>query len=193
MEVAVPQERAFTRFTTELGAWWPAEYTWSQQALEEIAMQPRQGGWCFELGPHGFRIQQTRIMRRLPGEANGIAFLIASETGIEPSGTLTFKLRDTGRLVIEAEGLQLLIHFDGADHKAMELPLGLPDLPGVRLTDRGIKRASHGNTIAPADVADPVEGWSRGKARLLDSAGSRLLGIAESHGNGLLHPVIVLV
>jgi tRNA pseudouridine55 synthase len=69
----------------------------------------------------------------------------------------------------------------------------LPDLPGVRLTDRGIKRASHGNTIAPADVAEPVEGWSRGKARLLDSAGSRLLGIAESHGNGLLHPVIVLV
>jgi hypothetical protein len=92
--------------------------TETRQLIEQVVAAAN-----IELGPHGFRIQQTRIMRRLPGEANGIAFLIASETGIEPSGTLTFKLRDTGRLVIEAEGLQLLIHFDGADHKALELPL----------------------------------------------------------------------
>jgi hypothetical protein len=76
-----------------------------------------------ELGPHGFRIQQTRILRRLPGEANGVAYLIASETGIEPSGTLTFKLRDSGRLRIEAEGLPLLIRFDGTDRKELEMPL----------------------------------------------------------------------
>jgi hypothetical protein len=76
-----------------------------------------------ELGPHGFRIQPTRILRRLPGEANGVAYLIASETGIEPSGTLTFKLRDSGALRIEAEGLPLVIRFDGADHEALEMPL----------------------------------------------------------------------
>lgn len=76
-----------------------------------------------ELGPHGFRIQPTRIMRRLPGEANGAAWLIASETGIEPSGTLTFKLRDSGRLRIEAEGMQLAIRFDGDDVRVLELPL----------------------------------------------------------------------
>jgi hypothetical protein len=76
-----------------------------------------------ELGPHGFRIQQARILRRLPGEANGVAYLIASETGIEPSGTLTFKLRDTGHLRIEAEGLALKIHFNGAEHEQLELPL----------------------------------------------------------------------
>ena len=68
----------------------------------------------------------------------------------------------------------------------------LPDLPGVRLTDRGARRASHGNTLAPGDVAAPVETWRGGRTRLLDSAG-RLLGIAESQDNGLLHPVIVLV
>lgn len=76
-----------------------------------------------ELGPHGFCIQPTRLMRRLPGEVNGVAFLIASETGIEPSGTLTFKLRDTGRLRIEAEGLPLLIRFAGEDRKELEMPL----------------------------------------------------------------------
>jgi hypothetical protein len=76
-----------------------------------------------ELGPHGFRIQPKRIMRRLPGEANGSAWLIASESGIEPGGMLTFKLRDSGRLIIEAEGMQLAIHFDGEDFKALEMPL----------------------------------------------------------------------
>ena len=59
--VALAQERAFTRFTTELGAWWPAEYTWSQQVLEEIGMEPRVGGWCFELGPGGFRLDWGRV------------------------------------------------------------------------------------------------------------------------------------
>jgi len=73
-----------------------------------------------ELGPHGFRLQEVRTLRLLPGEIAGIAFLIASESGIEPSGTLSFKLRDTGRIRIEAEGLPLRIHFDGADRDRLE-------------------------------------------------------------------------
>ncbi len=73
-----------------------------------------------ELGPHGFRIQEVRSLRLLPGEITGVAFLIASELGIEPSGTLTFKLRDTGRIRIEAEGLPLRIRFDGADRDMIE-------------------------------------------------------------------------
>lgn len=76
-----------------------------------------------ELGPHGFRLQPTRTLRQLPGEANGVAYKVASESGIEPGGTLTFKLRDTGRLRIEAEGLPLLIRFGGAAHKELEMPL----------------------------------------------------------------------
>lgn len=76
-----------------------------------------------ELGPHGFRIQPAKILRLLPGEANGIAFLVASESGIEPSGLLTFKLRDTGLLRIEAEGLQLLLSFNDCDHEWLEMPL----------------------------------------------------------------------
>jgi hypothetical protein len=73
-----------------------------------------------ELGPHGFRLQEVRTLRLLPGEITGVAFLIASESGIEPSGTLTFKLRDSGRIRIEAEGLPLRIRFDGADRDMIE-------------------------------------------------------------------------
>src|SRR5579871_480635 len=73
-----------------------------------------------ELGPHGFRLQEVRTLRLLPGEITGAALLIASESGIEPSGTLTFKLRDTGHIRIEAEGLPLRIRFDGADRERLE-------------------------------------------------------------------------
>jgi hypothetical protein len=90
----------------------------TRQLIDQVV-----GAANIELGPHGFRIQPTRILRRLPGEANGVAYKIASESGIEPGGMLTFKLRDTGRLRIEAEGLQLMIHFDGTDRKELEMPL----------------------------------------------------------------------
>jgi len=73
-----------------------------------------------ELGPHGFRLQEVRTLRLLPGEVTGAAFLIASQSGIEPNGTLTFKLRDSGRIRIEAEGLSLRIRHDGADHDSLE-------------------------------------------------------------------------
>ena len=92
----------------------------TRQLLDQVV-----GAANIELGPHGFRIQPTRIMRRLPGEANGVAYKIASESGIEPGGMLTFKLRDTGKLRIEAEGLQLMIQFDGAERKELEIPLEL--------------------------------------------------------------------
>ncbi len=90
----------------------------TRQLIEQVVAAAN-----IELGPHGFRIQPTRIMRRLPGEMNGVAYLIASETGIEPNGTLTFKLRDTGRLRIEADGLPLLLRFEDADHERLEMPL----------------------------------------------------------------------
>jgi tRNA pseudouridine55 synthase len=83
-------------------------------------------------------------------------------------------------------------HQEAAAAYLVPLERLLPDLPGVRLTDRGAKRASHGNTLAPEDIAAPLTAWKSGRARLLDSAG-RLLGIAEPRENGLLHPVIVLV
>jgi len=77
------------------------------------------------------------------------------------------------------------------------LPLGvlLHHLPGVVLNERGVRRATHGNDVAPGDLAAAASPDPPGQAqrwRLLDEAGT-LLGIAERGPAGLLHPVIVLV
>ena len=84
----------------------------------------------------------------------------------------------------------------------------LPELPFVVLTERGVRRASHGNWLGTADLEeglspflDPEKGdcppYSGRKGdsppfRLLDGDG-RLVGIAEPRADGLLHPVVVLV
>jgi tRNA pseudouridine55 synthase len=75
----------------------------------------------------------------------------------------------------------------------------LPHVPHVVLGERGVRRASHGNDVGPADLAAPGP-WSDGstagadarRVRLLDTTGT-LLGIAERTPDGLLHPVVVLV
>ena len=76
----------------------------------------------------------------------------------------------------------------------------LTHLPAVVVSDLGAKRTGHGSALGPDDVqgAFPEAGGSPGsgsgdsRLRLLDCAGA-LLGLAERGGDGLLHPVVVLV
>ena len=68
----------------------------------------------------------------------------------------------------------------------------LPDLPSVRLSERGVTRVSHGNHVGPAEflVVDTL--GTNGKVRLLDADG-QLLAIANAGPDGLLRPAVVLV
>ena len=86
---------------------------------------------------------------------------------------------------------------EGTDAAARLVPLDalLPELPGVVVTERGARRAAHGNPIGLSD-ASPAAGVGRAataaRIRLLDADG-RLLAIAEPDAAGALHPRIVLV
>jgi Domain of unknown function (DUF4394) len=59
--VNLAPEQAFDLFARRLGAWWPPEYSWSQDVLDEIGIEPHEGGMCFERGPHGFRCDWGRV------------------------------------------------------------------------------------------------------------------------------------
>lgn len=59
---AASPEHAWRVFTEQIGAWWPPEYTWSGDALVAMQIDPREGGLCTELGPHGFRCDWGRII-----------------------------------------------------------------------------------------------------------------------------------
>jgi uncharacterized protein YndB with AHSA1/START domain len=60
--VPLPPEEAFRLFGPGLQRWWPREYTWGQEALDAIAIEPREGGFCYERGPHGFRCDWGRVL-----------------------------------------------------------------------------------------------------------------------------------
>ena len=67
----------------------------------------------------------------------------------------------------------------------------LPALPPVTVTERGARRAAHGNALAPDDLVRP-RAAAAAHVRVLDPGGT-LIGIAEETAAGLLHPVVVLV
>jgi uncharacterized protein YndB with AHSA1/START domain len=48
IEVRTPIEAAFTCFVDDIGEWWPPEYTWAEEDLARIAIEPKQGGRCYE-------------------------------------------------------------------------------------------------------------------------------------------------
>jgi tRNA pseudouridine55 synthase len=70
----------------------------------------------------------------------------------------------------------------------------LPAIPSVSLTEAGTIRARHGNALHPGDwVGDlPEIAPENARVRLL-AADGQLLGLADPHPGGLLHPAVVLV
>lgn len=62
VEVEIDREGAFSKFLNEFNEWWPREYTWSQDNLEEIRIEGKKDGLCTEIGPYGFRCDWGRVM-----------------------------------------------------------------------------------------------------------------------------------
>ena len=68
----------------------------------------------------------------------------------------------------------------------------LADMPAVTATDEGIRRVTNGNTLAPAHLGTLLaDRQADHRFRILDASGG-LLSVAESRGDGLLHPLLVL-
>lgn len=64
--VNAPLDRAFDFFVKDFNKWWPTEYTWSQNVLDTIAIEPHEGGRCFERGPNKFECDWGRVLKFNP-------------------------------------------------------------------------------------------------------------------------------
>jgi uncharacterized protein YndB with AHSA1/START domain len=85
LDVALPAERAFAFFTQHFAMWWPRECTWSQDVLEDIGIEPREGGLCYEHGPHGFRCDWGRVLSWGPPHHLVLAWQISPRREPEPN------------------------------------------------------------------------------------------------------------
>ena len=61
LKIDVPAKKALNKFVNEFNEWWPKEYTWSQDTLKEIRIEPKTNGLCTEIGPNGFRCDWGRV------------------------------------------------------------------------------------------------------------------------------------
>ncbi len=82
--VPASAEHAFAVFTEDLGTWWPPAFTWSQGVLDHVAMEPGEGGLCYERGPHGFRIDWGRVLAWEPPHRLVFSWQISPERVPEP-------------------------------------------------------------------------------------------------------------
>jgi uncharacterized protein YndB with AHSA1/START domain len=84
-DVPIAPDEAFALFTTGLGSWWPREFSWSQDVLEEIGMETHEGGFLYETGPHGLRLDWGRVLTWAPPGKLVFSWQISPERVPEPN------------------------------------------------------------------------------------------------------------
>jgi uncharacterized protein YndB with AHSA1/START domain len=133
--VPFPPERAFTLFTEGMTSWWPPEYTWAQATLEQIAIEPHEGGHCFERGPHGFRCDWGRVVTCEPPARIAFTWQITAQRVPQPDASRASLVEV--RFTPDGDGTRVELahrhfsrHGEGADsyEAAMSSPQGWPYL-----------------------------------------------------------------
>ena len=77
LKIGIPSNLAFQKFVNEFNEWWPKEYTWSQDKLEEIKIDNRKNGLCTEIGPNGFRCDWGTIIEFTENETISLKWQIS--------------------------------------------------------------------------------------------------------------------
>lgn len=134
VQVELPSEAAFQRFTEGLGEWWPPAYTWSGESLVEIAMEPGKGGRCYEPGPEGLQCDWGRVKVWEPPERVVFSWQISPSRVPVPDPekasqvSVIFDELGPGRTKVTFEHRDFANHGEGAAgyRQAMAAPEGWP-------------------------------------------------------------------
>lgn len=134
MTVPLSVERAYTLFTEELASWWPTEYTWAQDVLETIAIEPGENGRCFERGPHNFECDWGRVLIWEPPNRLMFTWQISPRREPEPNPAkaskveVRFEVEASASTHVQFEHRGLDRHGEGAAdyHSALDSPQGWP-------------------------------------------------------------------
>jgi hypothetical protein len=130
VEVALSSEYAITKFVNEFNDWWPKEYTWSQDKLVEITIDPKKDGLCTEIGPHGFRCDWGRVTN-INKNSISLKWQISPKREPQPdpekSSDLFIEFEgDATQTIVKLEHFNIDKHGDGSDgfFKAMNAKEG---------------------------------------------------------------------
>ncbi|WP_373049170.1 SRPBCC family protein [Vulgatibacter sp.] len=83
-KVDLPIAQVFSLWTDSLVLWWPRAFTWSQEKLERIVIEPHAGGRCFERGPFDFHCDFGRVLVCEPPSLLRFTWQIAPDRTPQP-------------------------------------------------------------------------------------------------------------
>lgn len=112
VNIGLNAKKAFDHFVLDLNDWWPKDYTWSRNSLEEIRIDAKIGGLCTEIGPYGFRCDWGRVTQYIHGKSISFTWQIGPNREPLPNPkkaskvTVDFDRKGNTRTAIE------LRHFD---------------------------------------------------------------------------------
>ncbi len=115
-EVAADAESAFGMFVDNLNTWWPRDLTWSGDDLQEIGIEARIGGQCYEAKKDGTRLVWGSVLALSRPKLLVIAWQIAPDrTAIDNEAIasrvdLRFSDTDDGGSIV------LVVHRDFPRH-----------------------------------------------------------------------------
>lgn len=66
IKLSISPQETYELFVNKFGQWWPKEYTWSQDKLLNIIIEPKPNGRCYEESPNGFLCQFGSILKINP-------------------------------------------------------------------------------------------------------------------------------
>lgn len=152
MTAPVSPDQAFAIFTEGLADWWPAEYTWSQEVLETITIEPGEGGRCFERGPHGFRCDWGRVLVWEPPHRLVITWQISPKREPQPNPAkaseieVHFEAKGVSRTRVEFEHRHFARHGEGSAkyRTILDSPQGWPYILNRYLKAVAEDRHRHG-------------------------------------------------
>ena len=93
--VDAPVDRAFTRFTRDIGTWWPPEHHLLQGELAEMVFEPRVGGHVYDRGVDGSECRWARVLAFEPPNRVLLSWDISPRWQIEtdPDRTSEWEVR----------------------------------------------------------------------------------------------------
>ncbi len=133
--VDVPPETAFDVFVNRFAEWWPSVYTFSEDALTYIGIEPEPDGRCLERDIEGTELVWGRVLVYQPPERIAFSWWIQPDRTInedpERASEIEVRFIDERSLTrVEFEHRDLARHGEGAEEmrQAMASRQGWPML-----------------------------------------------------------------